>query len=789
MSIPIEKQIAFRIRDQFPALYKEFGTELVDFVEEYYHFLEEDQNQTVYNNRRLYEYRDITQTLPALIAQFHKMFMADMPLKEDKDVRFIVKKILDLYRRKGTPGGILLFFRIFFQEDVEIRYPASKMLKVSDSDWRSGVFLQCFPNDNLFKDKDDNEYTYADLIGKNIRGSISKARAAVDKINFVLINNTLTPVIYVSDVKGNFIKYDDLLTTIGGNEVAFGVLNGSTSSINIDLDYGGAIENKIGDILNIDGTGQGGKVIVTDLEDEFTGTIDYKIEDSGYGYTVENTKLLVSSQSIILDNPDFAFTLEEKFTDSAGNVGTVIGQSAFAVGVYFAANNESFDIGRSIRATDRTGTPLIEAVTANTGSPTGISDKNSTSPGPLFPITGSNTDVKVAINNIQSVSLITDKIANFIAPDALHPGGLASTNIPFNSSNYNDSPPAGAAMSGNTDPITAATSLADAFNLTPFSIGAISELVNVNPGEDYTTDVWTLARDETMSAFDRFEQVISLDEVSAAMSRGDIVTQANTGINSNTTVTGIITNINSSESFIKVRPYSYYGFESSGGDIAHKGSNYGVSYVARDYDADKLGESADITSRTIFSSGRIKEAKIYESGLGYVDGETVFLTDNDGVIKARATISSASQGITSGYSASFNSHLNGYWTNPENNKFEYFQGGMKVQDSDYYQDYSYQIKGTVSRDVYEKPLKQIVHLAGTKLFSDFQHKRIMGFGPLEKGVGFRFNQIIKIDDTVGGDPIVGPDQVIAGDGGSLSVDTSEYTADSIVLSADATSEP
>ena len=625
MAVPIEKQIAFKIRDQFPNLYKEFGSELVDFVEEYYHFLEEETNQSHYNARRLFEYRDVATTLPNLVIQFHKMFMPDVPLQDPADIRFIVKNILDLYRRKGTPGGILLFFRILFQQDVEIRYPASKMMKVSDSDWRSGIYLQLLPNDNLFKDKDDNKYTYADLIGKNIRGSISKARAAVDKINFVLINQTLTPVVFISDVKGDFIKYDDLLTTINGKEVAFGRLNGSASAIEINLDYGGATGNKVGDIYNIDGTGEGGKVIVTDLEDEFTGTINYTIKDGGFGYTVENTKLLVSSQSILLPNPDLAFELEEELTDSANNVGIVTGQSAFAVGVYFENENHEFDLARPIYASDRDDYPLIRDISANTGQQTGISTKNDTSPGDLFAITANTGDVKVGITNIENVSLITDVIA----------GKLPVT---INSADYNVQ--ADPDFSGNTSPVNLTTRIEDAFDLTPFAIGTINELINVNPGEDYVTDVWALARDEQMTAFDRFEQVIVLEEIAASMSKGDIISQANTGINSNTTVTGVITDINASESFIKARPYSYYGFESNAGDILHKGNDYEVTYVARDYDADKLGESAEITSRTIFSSGRIKAAKIYESGLGYLDDEVVFLTDDDGNIKAQGTLNS-----------------------------------------------------------------------------------------------------------------------------------------------------
>ena len=785
----VEQKIAFSIRDQFPALYREFGADLVDFVEEYYKFMEEETNQSIYNSRRLFDYRDISTTLSELILQFHKMFMADLPLLKDQDVRFVVKNIMDLYRRKGTPGGVLLFFRMFYQADVEIKYPASQMFKPSDSDWRKGVYLQCFPNDDQFTDSDGNKFTYADVIGKNVRGGISKARAAVDKINFVLLNGTLTPIVYISNVKGNFTKFDDLIAKIGGNEVAFGRVDGSPNGLTIDLDYGGATQNAVGDIFNIksaerDPGGQGGKVIVTDIQDEETGLVIYSIEDKGFGYTEADTRIKASSQNLILDNPDFDFVLEERIADTGStNIGIVTGQSAFAVGLYFEDASHEFtrDPLPQLFAIDRPGSPRVglPGAIGNTGPITSITPKNASSPGLLFPDTGANTDVTVAIDNIQSVSLITDKISNFL-------------NVTINSTNYNNVPPALAPMSnsGNTNPVTLATAIDDAFNLSPFDIGSIKSLININPGEDYVTDVWAIARDETMSAFDRYEQVIVLDNVAAAMTRGDTISQANTGINSNTTVTGVITDINSSESFIKVRPYSYYGFEGgAGAELVHKGNSYNIEYVARDYNADKLGESAEIDTRTIFESGRVGAVNIYESGLGYQDGEIVYLTDDNDNIIARGTLRADSQGITSGYWASFNSHLNGYWTNPDSKVFEYYDSNKKIQDSDYYQEFSYEIKSTINQKVYEEPLKRTVHLAGTKLFGDFLHKRKKSFGLLEQGMTHKFNQIIKIDDEVGGDPIVGPNQVVPGDGGGLTVDRQDYTADSTVVSADMTSEP
>ena len=71
----VEKNIAFKIAQQFPAIYRENGKELVDMVEQYYRFVESEPNMGVYNTRRMFEYRDVGTTLAEMIVYFKKKFM------------------------------------------------------------------------------------------------------------------------------------------------------------------------------------------------------------------------------------------------------------------------------------------------------------------------------------------------------------------------------------------------------------------------------------------------------------------------------------------------------------------------------------------------------------------------------------------------------------------------------------------------------------------------------------------------------------------------------------------
>jgi hypothetical protein len=748
MAYDVEKNIAFKIEQQFPAIYREEQNELVSLVTDYYKFMETQSNQAVYNSRRMFEYRDITTTLQSMIIFFQKKYLVDLPLLDDSSVRLLVKNILALYRRKGSENGITLFFRMFYQEDIQIYNPSNNIFKPSDSNWRTGEFLQLIPNSGTFYARDGvTYYNYGDLLNKNIVGSTSHAKAAVDKINLILLNNTLTPIIYINQVKGKFQRYDDVVARINGQDVSFGIVNGSASGVEIDLNYGGTTGNSIGDILNITSTyGKGATCIVTDTEDEFTGIVNYTLEDGGFGYTIENTRLLVSNQSLILQNPNSIFVELEYLEDNFGNRGKVIGQNASSVGLLMDVGDE-FVQNSIINTVDRTSNITINNILK-------IAAKNDSSPGLLYPDTGDVNDVKVEVlSNSQTISLITDVISGFLS-------------VPLNSANFNTVPPATAPMSGTANPVTLATPLNSAFDLTPFTIGSIGSFENINPGSDYINDVFTLVRDETMISFERYEQVIIVDNFSALFSVGDPISQASSGVN------GIITSINPDNSFITVRPYAYYGFDET--DIVHKGTTYDIISTERDYGSNQYGKNAKMISKTLFATGRVSEVKILNSGFGYINGETVFLTDDDGNIVAKGTMTADAQGISAGFWGGETSHLNGYKTDGT-----YYDSRNKLHDSDFYQEYSYEIRSTVDIETYRDTLKQNVHLAGTRLFGKFTYNK-----KSVVGVSARMFVAKKEDPLIGGDPIVGPNQpgiegviVYSADRNTISVDSTNLRVD------------
>jgi len=704
----IVKNISLFTENHFPNIYLEDGSELVDLARQYYKWLETDQSQSIYNARRMFEYRDISTTLEKMLVFYKKKFLADLPYNKDT-ISFVVRNILDLYQRKGTSDGIELFFKLFYDETALITYPATQMLKPSNSQWNTGNYLQLFANSNEFFSESGQKYTYADLIARNVQGSLSEAKAAVRAVNLVVLNGGLIPIIYIDQVQGIFQRYDQLSTYINGEFVVFGQMNGSLTNINMDLDYNQATTgNKVGDILNVvtSDTAVGGKVIVTGITTKITGEIKYRIENGGWGYTLENTALEVSNQVVFpvfggsyATMDDIAPVPLERVTNGS-LTGEIIGYSDEVI---------------AIKVNDPGGIGYLTADTITTldrvddqGNPNNISftvlqasEFNNTSPGDLFPDTGDPLDVAVnTLTNVEAINVITDPIAPYLS-------------ITVDAADYGAATP----MSGSASPVNYTTVLSDAFDLTSINVGTIDTFKNVVPGSGYKFDVWAIARDPVISSLSRYDQEISFPNpaTAGAFNINEIITEQSTGVQ------GIIRKTNSSLGYITVTPYSYYGF--SGGPIV-RGGGVGDVYVVldvnRDYSSTVAGLNADIETVTSFAAGKIETVAVRGSGFGYLNDEVATLTNDLGEPQAQGLVDATRMGVTAGYWAEYSSHLNGFTkTLAEDGEDEYYEGNMRIQDSDYFQEYSYVIKSKIDPGKYQKLLRESVHLAGTKPFSQF----------------------------------------------------------------------
>jgi hypothetical protein len=306
MPVEVRDNIYSDIASQFPAVYRENNEVFVEFIEAYYKHLDEKITRDVP------KIGDIDKTLNSFLVYYKKKYLSGLPFEPSVDVRFILKHIKDFYVRKGTEESLQLLFRMFFNENIEIQYPSRNIFRPSDSLWGGEQFLEM---KSVF-----DVGGYPIRRGNTIRGDLSSASAFVDDIVFVNISGSVTPIVYMSNLKGKFTVNDSLEVISADNEnvetiVNVGkLINGSISSIEVS-NANRLPSNRVGDevLLASRKNGLGATGTIAEVSSESIGSIDYEIVDGGFGYIKPGTlqfsltdeyfnDIAVSNRVIVLHN-------------------------------------------------------------------------------------------------------------------------------------------------------------------------------------------------------------------------------------------------------------------------------------------------------------------------------------------------------------------------------------------------------------------------------------------------------------------------------------------------------
>jgi hypothetical protein len=133
------------------------------------------QANPVQNIQQLLAYADVDNTVWVFLDKFKDSFMESIPdsLAENIDQRNLIKNIRDMYEAKGTEDGHRLFFRILFDEKSEFTYPRENMIKSSDGQWSDDFVMRVVE----FGTSNFNE-----LIGVRITGQTSGASAIISSL-------------------------------------------------------------------------------------------------------------------------------------------------------------------------------------------------------------------------------------------------------------------------------------------------------------------------------------------------------------------------------------------------------------------------------------------------------------------------------------------------------------------------------------------------------------------------------------------------------------------------------
>lgn len=189
MDLPIEPKISQFVAKQFPSFYEQEGPVFIAFVRAFYEWLE-SEGQAIYHARRMKQYTDIDETLEAFLVHFQKKYLYGIPFNVIINKRFLLKHVLDAYRSKGSVLCYKLLFRLIYNQDADIYLPGVDLLRASDGTWKEPLYLEIADPNGIAPS----------LVGATIYGVSTGTTAVVESFMKEPINEALITTIFISNM-------------------------------------------------------------------------------------------------------------------------------------------------------------------------------------------------------------------------------------------------------------------------------------------------------------------------------------------------------------------------------------------------------------------------------------------------------------------------------------------------------------------------------------------------------------------------------------------------------------
>lgn len=239
------------------------------------------------------------------------------------------------------------------------------------------------------------------------------------------------------------------------------------------------------------------------------------------------------------------------------------------------------------------------------------------------------------------------------------------------------------------------TIISDALTNTAITLGQIDQLIAINPGTEYDTAPVVLVYEPKVAVANLRDYVLQIANSAGLFSDGEVLLQGGATV-------GIVRYANSTEIGVKRIRYAENFNKAIKIEGLASGANATILEIFSDPTTDLLGMNADIEANVVAVSGSVVNIEVVDSGIGYVDNETLSFVSADGSRSGLAVAKLEKQGTAEGYYAS---------------KGGFLSADKKIFDGNYYQEYSYEVRSPIVLDKYASMLKNVLHIAGTKFFA------------------------------------------------------------------------
>lgn len=303
-STEYEEKSSTGVKYTVPEFIRDDYTQFITFIEKYYEYIDSDGNPAnLLLNKKYSDIDDINdEELNKRALELAKEF----PQLLQADRKTLLKKIKNIYESKGSVRSIKAYFKLIYDEEVDVYFPSKNILRASDGIWIKDNFVFATAGYDNF-DVQNLNGTVADLIYYETIGSVTIPRIVSITIPRVSKIAYTSPQVY--EVQ---IKLPEGITSIPGPGVgaaAKATISGGIVT-NIEVTNGG-LQYTAAPAVVLSGAGSGIDFSARAVVSEGIVT-SIVINDGGTGYTDGEYSLSFNTSNVRTFIVDRGATAEEE---------------------------------------------------------------------------------------------------------------------------------------------------------------------------------------------------------------------------------------------------------------------------------------------------------------------------------------------------------------------------------------------------------------------------------------------------------------------------------------------
>lgn len=334
---------ALGVKYSLPEFIQNDYAKFVSFIDKYYEYLDTDGKPA--NLLLNKDYSDIDELNDAELNKRTLELAEDFPQILQADRKFLLKNIKSIYESKGSERSIKAYFKLLYNEEVEVDYPSKNILRASDGIWIEETSVRAVSGFNNYEVLQLNGKV-ADIKYYETTGSVTLLKTIPITIPRVEKLAYTSPQAYevvielpagVTDVPGPGSQATATATVVAGVITQIDVVNGGY----------GYVAAPVVEIYDTNG-GAGATARAVVKNGEVSSIV---VNDGGSGYNPLTTSVSFNTdtvRSFIVDRD--ATSIEENiraYLDrslSSVTSGVYAGAAAgFSVGDVFAVNESGDD--------------------------------------------------------------------------------------------------------------------------------------------------------------------------------------------------------------------------------------------------------------------------------------------------------------------------------------------------------------------------------------------------------------------------------------------------------------